>query len=81
MTAVSSIRLLVVAGSPPKSSRSCPPHSSSAPQPPGPGLPLHAPSVWMTQSLIKDRPRCVRWTRAPAAAMGQARDWGAATRV
>ena len=45
ITAVSSMRLLVVERSPPKSSRSWPPHSSSAPQPPGPGLPLHAPSV------------------------------------
>jgi hypothetical protein len=44
MTAVSSIRLLPC-GSPPYSSRSFVPERSSAPQPPGPGLPLHAPSV------------------------------------
>ena len=45
MTAVSSIRLLVVCASPPNSSFSCSPARSSAPQPPGPGLPLQAPSV------------------------------------
>ena len=45
MTAVSSMRLLVVCASPPESSRSCAPYLSTAPQPPGPGLPLHAPSV------------------------------------
>ena len=45
ITAVSSMRLLVVASSPPKSSRSLPSQVRSAPQPPGPGLPLHAPSV------------------------------------
>ena len=38
MTAVSSIRLLVVCGSPPKSSFSCRRQISSAPQPPGPGI-------------------------------------------
>jgi hypothetical protein len=42
---VSSMRLFVVADSPPKISRSFPSYSSTAPQPPGPGLPLHAPSV------------------------------------
>jgi hypothetical protein len=45
ITAVSSMRLLVVSDSPPKSSRSRSPNRSSAPQPPGPGLPLQAPSV------------------------------------
>ena len=34
-----------VAGSPPESSRIVSPCMSTAPQPPGPGLPLHAPSV------------------------------------
>ena len=47
ITAVSSMRLLVVEDSPPKSSRSLPSHSRMAPQPPGPGLPLQAPSAWM----------------------------------
>src|SRR5688572_25485523 len=47
ITAVSSMRLLVVCGSPPKSSRSAPSDSRTAPQPPGPGLPLQAPSAWM----------------------------------
>ena len=45
MTAVSSMRLLVVFCSPPESSFSCPIYSRMAPQPPGPGLPEHAPSV------------------------------------
>src|SRR2546423_209883 len=46
MVAVSSIRLFVVGmDSPPQSSVSTSPQRSSAPQPPGPGLPLHAPSV------------------------------------
>src|ERR1700761_7648902 len=45
ITAISSIRLLVVFASPPNSSFSCAPKRSSAPQPPGPGLPLQAPSV------------------------------------
>src|SRR3954447_17938972 len=40
-----SIRLLVVRGSPPDSSFSCGPERTIAPQPPGPGLPLQAPSV------------------------------------
>src|SRR3569833_879998 len=38
-------RLLVVSVSPPESSRSFSPMRSSTPQPPGPGLPRHAPSV------------------------------------
>ena len=45
MTAVSSMRLFVVWLVPPQSSRSLPCQRSSAPQPPGPGLPLQAPSV------------------------------------
>src|SRR5438876_5058004 len=45
MTAISSMRLLVVAGSPPESSRSRPTIRRMAAQPPGPGLPLQAPSV------------------------------------
>ena len=43
--AVSSMRLLVVSASPPNSSLLCPPELRNAPQPPGPGLPLQAPSV------------------------------------
>ena len=39
------MRLLVVAASPPDSSRRCVPYKSTAPQPPGPGLPEQAPSV------------------------------------
>src|SRR5471030_588714 len=42
---INSMRLLVVLASPPQSSFSTPLHTSSAPQPPGPGLPLQAPSV------------------------------------
>jgi hypothetical protein len=45
MAAISSIRLFVVCGSPPCSSFSVPFQRSTAPQPPGPGFPLHAPSV------------------------------------
>ena len=45
MTAVSSMRLLVVFLSPPPSSFSCSPKRNTAPQPPGPGLPEQAPSV------------------------------------
>src|SRR4051794_22216549 len=45
IAASSSIRLLVVSVSPPESSRSFSPMRSSTPQPPGPGLPRHAPSV------------------------------------
>ena len=39
------MRLLVVSISPPQSSRSCSPNRIQVPQPPTPGLPLHAPSV------------------------------------
>src|SRR3954462_1035240 len=45
IAAISSMRLLVVSGSPPDSSRSLSPMRSSTPQPPGPGLPRQAPSV------------------------------------
>jgi FAD/FMN-containing dehydrogenase len=45
ITAVNSIRLLVVSSSPPNISRTCSADRISAPQPPGPGLPLQAPSV------------------------------------
>src|SRR3954467_13171790 len=40
------MRLLVVSGSPPESSRSRPSQRRIAAQPPGPGLPEQAPSVW-----------------------------------
>ena len=45
IAAVSSMRLLVVAASPPESSLRCSPKVMTAPQPPGPGLPEQAPSV------------------------------------
>ena len=45
IAAVSSMRLLVVSGSPPCSVLRCLPAISKAPQPPGPGFPLQAPSV------------------------------------
>src|SRR4051795_7507635 len=45
IAAISSMRLLVVSGSPPDSSFSRAPARITAPQPPGPGLPLQAPSV------------------------------------
>jgi hypothetical protein len=45
LAASSSMRLLVVAGSPPVSSRTCSPNRSTAAQPPGPGFPSQAPSV------------------------------------
>ena len=49
--AVYSIRLLVVCGSPPDSSSALPPGPTTiAAQPPGPGLPLHAPSVHTSAS-------------------------------
>src|SRR5690348_1605871 len=52
IAAISSMRLLVVAGSPPDNSFSTAPWRSTAPQPPGPGLPLHAPSVKISTSGI-----------------------------
>src|SRR5439155_20599074 len=45
MAAISSMRLLVVSASPPAISFSTPRKRSTAPHPPGPGLPLQAPSV------------------------------------
>jgi len=45
MAAVSSIRLFVVSGSKPYISFSLPWQLITTPQPPGPGFPLHAPSV------------------------------------
>src|SRR6476620_5351826 len=50
MAAISSIRLFVVSVSPPDSSRSFAPMRHSTPQPPGPGLPRHAPSVNISTS-------------------------------
>src|SRR6266851_8985399 len=52
MAAISSMRLLVVGASPPASSFSTPRKRSTAPQPPGPGLPLHAPSVKISTSGV-----------------------------
>src|SRR5688572_26826013 len=51
MAAWSSMRLVVVATSPPLSSFLCPPNSSTAPQPPGPGFPPHPPSAGMATRL------------------------------
>ena len=45
IAAISSMRLLVVSGSPPQSSLRCSPEIRIAPQPPGPGFPEQAPSV------------------------------------
>ena len=45
MAAISSIRLFVVCASPPCSSFVTPFQRSTTPHPPGPGFPLHAPSV------------------------------------
>src|SRR6266481_3377498 len=45
IAAISSMRLLVVSGSPPASSRSLSPMRNRTAQPPGPGLPRQAPSV------------------------------------
>src|SRR3954463_16071020 len=52
MAASISILLLVVSGSPPEISFSRAPARITAPQPPGPGLPLQAPSVKISTSLI-----------------------------
>ena len=58
MTARSSMRLFVVSRSPPESSFSRPMQLSMAAQPPGPGLPEQAPSVYMqTFFIIIPRPR------------------------
>src|SRR6266702_3520627 len=48
IAAISSMRLFVVMTSKPDSSFSVSPKRRMAPQPPGPGLPLHAPSVKMS---------------------------------
>src|SRR5712671_4911461 len=52
MAAISSMRLLVVSSSLPASSFSTPRKRSTAPHPPGPGLPLHAPSVKISTSAV-----------------------------
>lgn len=52
ITPESSMRLLVVCDSPPESSFSLPSQRSIAPQPPGPGFPLQAPSVKISTSFI-----------------------------
>ena len=52
MTPVSSMRLLVVWASPPESSFLNFPYWRMAPQPPGPGLPEQAPSVYMVTVFI-----------------------------
>src|SRR5690606_1713026 len=48
IAAISSTRLLVVCFSPPCRVFSTPPYRITTPHPPGPGLPLHAPSVYIT---------------------------------
>ena len=53
MTPVISMRLLVVWASLPEIIRWVPFLWMMAAQPPGPGFPLHAPSVWMTMSLLR----------------------------
>src|SRR5262245_21628948 len=58
MTAVISMRLLVVCGSPPWSSRVLPSFWSRTPQPPTPGLPLQAPSVWISTMPVTETIRC-----------------------
>src|SRR5258707_773856 len=67
------MRLLVVSGSPPLSSLTRSPKVRIAPQPPGPGLPEQAPSVWMTTcgSLIRrSRSRARSWWPCGSAACG-----------
>src|ERR1700686_3898591 len=50
------MRLLVVAAAPPESSFSTWPKRRIVPQPPGPGVPLHAPSVKIsTSGAVKAR--------------------------
>src|SRR5574343_582569 len=61
ITAVNSMRLFVVWASPPHISRSWGPLTIQTPHPPRPGLPLHAPSVYITtvgivESLIHSHP-------------------------
>ena len=43
----SSIRLFVVAGTPPLNSLQSSPQDNTAAHPPGPGLPWQPPSVWI----------------------------------
>ena len=52
--AVNSIWLLVVLKAPPQSSRTWPLYFIHAPHPPGPGLPLLAPSVQISTSFISN---------------------------
>ncbi len=56
MIPISSMRLLVVSASPPEISLRTPLYSRIAPQPPGPGLPLHAPSVVYRDLFHKNAP-------------------------
>src|SRR5574344_2143019 len=58
IAAVSSIRLFVVACSPPESCRTASPAKITTPHPPGPGLPEHPPSVYSVISSIKNEPAC-----------------------
>jgi hypothetical protein len=60
MAAMSSMRLLVVCGSPPLSSRVWPFHCRIAPQPPGPGFPEQAPSVKIEAQLAPVFERILR---------------------
>jgi hypothetical protein len=53
IAAVSSIRLLVVSGSPPCRVLRLSPDISNTPQPPAPGLPLQAPSVYISTIWVK----------------------------
>src|ERR1700676_5026650 len=60
IAAINSMRLLVVAGSAPETSLRSAPATSKAAQPPGPGLPRHAPSVNISTSVMAARLRS--WT-------------------
>src|SRR4249919_3040218 len=57
---MSSMRLFVVSASPPDSSFSLLPMRKSTPQPPGPGLPPHAPSVKISTSGSSVRDQLAR---------------------
>ena len=57
-TADSSILLFVVSNAPPSSSRSFAPRRSSAPHPPGPGLPEQAPSVHRSTTVSVSSGTC-----------------------
>ena len=52
IAAVNSMRLFVVSLAPPFSSFICPLYCNTAPQPPTPGLPEHAPSVWIITVFV-----------------------------